>query len=103
MIRLLIFLLAAGFGDTRNPSNASLPIWLHIMLPSDDINFLAVTAVTKSSLLIAKGIFCVRYNQNFRGVYCICHRPYPDPEDPVPDEMIQESAQYYYFPVIFQH
>ena len=29
------------------------------------------------------------YNQNFRGVYCICHRPYPDPEDPVPDEMIQ--------------
>ena len=28
MIRLLIFLLAAGFGDTRNPSNASLPIWL---------------------------------------------------------------------------
>ena len=24
MIRLLIFLLAAGFGDTRNPSNASL-------------------------------------------------------------------------------
>ena len=29
MIRLLIFLLAAGFGDTRNPSNASLPIWLH--------------------------------------------------------------------------
>jgi len=30
-----------------------------------------------------------KYNQNFRGVYCICHRPYPDPEDPVPDEMIQ--------------
>ena len=29
MIRLLIFLLAAGFGDTRNPSNASLPIWLN--------------------------------------------------------------------------
>ena len=28
MIRLLIFLLAAGFGDTHNPSNASLPIWL---------------------------------------------------------------------------
>ena len=28
MIRLLIFLLAAGFGDTRNPSIASLPIWL---------------------------------------------------------------------------
>ena len=26
MIRFLIFLLAAGFGDTRNPSNASLPI-----------------------------------------------------------------------------
>ena len=30
-----------------------------------------------------------KYNQNFRGVYCICHRPYPDPEDTVPDEMIQ--------------
>ena len=30
-----------------------------------------------------------RYNQNFRGLYCICHRPYPDPEDTVPDEMIQ--------------
>ena len=29
MIRLLIFLLAAGFGDARNPSKASLPIWLH--------------------------------------------------------------------------
>ena len=28
MIRLLIFLLAAGFGDTRNSSNSSLPIWL---------------------------------------------------------------------------
>lgn len=29
------------------------------------------------------------YNQNFSGVYCTCHRPYPDPEDPVDDEMIQ--------------
>ena len=28
MICLLIFLLAAVFGDTHNPSNASLPIWL---------------------------------------------------------------------------
>ena len=28
LIPLLIFLLAAGFGDTHNPSNASLPIWL---------------------------------------------------------------------------
>ena len=28
MIHLLIFQLAAGFGDARNPSNASLPIWL---------------------------------------------------------------------------
>ena len=27
MIYLLIFLLAAGFGDAHNPSNASLPIW----------------------------------------------------------------------------
>ncbi|CAH1370242.1 hypothetical protein MTP99_011797 [Tenebrio molitor] len=30
-----------------------------------------------------------RYNQNFSGIYCVCHRPYPDPEDPLPDEMIQ--------------
>ena len=30
-----------------------------------------------------------RYNQNFKGLYCTCHRPYPDPEDPVEDEMIQ--------------
>lgn len=29
------------------------------------------------------------YNQNFSGSYCVCHRPYPDPEDPIPDEMIQ--------------
>uniref|UniRef100_A0A182MNL4 Putative E3 ubiquitin-protein ligase UBR7 n=1 Tax=Anopheles culicifacies TaxID=139723 RepID=A0A182MNL4_9DIPT len=30
-----------------------------------------------------------RYNQNFSGLYCICHRPYPDPEDDAEDEMIQ--------------
>lgn len=29
------------------------------------------------------------YNQNFKGLYCTCHRPYPDPEDEVEDEMIQ--------------
>ncbi|GAB0089148.1 E3 ubiquitin-protein ligase UBR7 [Sergentomyia squamirostris] len=29
------------------------------------------------------------YNQNFAGLYCSCHRPYPDPEDPIEDEMIQ--------------
>uniref|UniRef100_A0A1B6G5X7 UBR-type domain-containing protein n=1 Tax=Cuerna arida TaxID=1464854 RepID=A0A1B6G5X7_9HEMI len=29
------------------------------------------------------------YNQNFHGVYCRCQRPYPDPEDPEDDEMIQ--------------
>ncbi|CAG9822631.1 unnamed protein product [Phaedon cochleariae] len=29
------------------------------------------------------------YNQNFSGMYCVCHRPFPDAEDPVPDEMIQ--------------
>ncbi|XP_068226755.1 putative E3 ubiquitin-protein ligase UBR7 [Palaemon carinicauda] len=29
------------------------------------------------------------YNQNFRGAYCTCHRPYPDPEDTLDDEMIQ--------------
>ena len=31
-----------------------------------------------------------RYNQNFSGLYCECHRPYPDPEDPVStDCMVQ--------------
>ncbi|XP_024215026.1 putative E3 ubiquitin-protein ligase UBR7 isoform X2 [Halyomorpha halys] len=29
------------------------------------------------------------YNQNFRGLYCFCSRPYPDPEDDVSDEMLQ--------------
>ena len=24
-----------------------------------------------------------KYNQNFRGLYCTCRRPYPDPEDDV--------------------
>lgn len=30
-----------------------------------------------------------KYNNNFFGLYCTCKRPYPDPEDEVPDEMIQ--------------
>lgn len=29
------------------------------------------------------------YNQNFSGVYCVCHRPYPDELDHIQDEMIQ--------------
>ncbi|XP_063822830.1 putative E3 ubiquitin-protein ligase UBR7 [Ostrinia nubilalis] len=29
------------------------------------------------------------YNQNFSGLYCTCHRPYPDPEAAFEDEMIQ--------------
>lgn len=29
------------------------------------------------------------YNQNFSGLYCTCHRPYPDLENPIEDEMIQ--------------
>nr|XP_039262441.1 putative E3 ubiquitin-protein ligase UBR7 [Styela clava] len=29
------------------------------------------------------------YNHNFKGVYCTCDRPYPDPEDSIDDEMIQ--------------
>ncbi|XP_065095217.1 putative E3 ubiquitin-protein ligase UBR7 [Ochlerotatus camptorhynchus] len=33
-----------------------------------------------------------QYNQNFIGSYCTCKRPYPDPEDNVPDEMIQCAA-----------
>ncbi|CAL1289076.1 unnamed protein product [Larinioides sclopetarius] len=30
-----------------------------------------------------------KYNQNFKGLYCSCSRPYPDSEDSTPDEMIQ--------------
>eukprot|EP00092_Neocalanus_flemingeri_P018148 GFUD01019640.1.p1 GENE.GFUD01019640.1~~GFUD01019640.1.p1 ORF type:complete len:393 (-),score=140.07 GFUD01019640.1:77-1255(-) len=31
-----------------------------------------------------------KYNQNFGGLYCVCNRPYPDPEDPDTDDcMIQ--------------
>lgn len=30
-----------------------------------------------------------KYNQNFKGVYCSCSRPYPDPDDEIEDEMIQ--------------
>ncbi|XP_064195648.1 putative E3 ubiquitin-protein ligase UBR7 [Anguilla rostrata] len=30
-----------------------------------------------------------KYSHNFFGLYCTCNRPYPDPEDEVPDEMIQ--------------
>lgn len=29
------------------------------------------------------------YNQNFKGKYCTCERPYPDPEDHEEDQMIQ--------------
>lgn len=29
------------------------------------------------------------YNHNFKGKYCTCKRPYPDPEDDEDDEMIQ--------------
>ncbi|XP_039751428.1 putative E3 ubiquitin-protein ligase UBR7 [Pararge aegeria] len=29
------------------------------------------------------------YNQNFSGVYCVCQRPYPDPESTIDIEMIQ--------------
>nr|CAG4640943.1 EOG090X07TK [Eulimnadia texana] len=30
-----------------------------------------------------------QYNANFGGKYCTCLKPYPDPEDDQPDEMIQ--------------
>ncbi|KAG0557373.1 hypothetical protein KC19_11G124500 [Ceratodon purpureus] len=29
------------------------------------------------------------YNQNYKGVYCTCHRPYPDPEGAALGEMLQ--------------
>jgi len=30
-----------------------------------------------------------KYSQNFRGLYCTCAKPYPDPDDDVDDEMVQ--------------
>lgn len=30
-----------------------------------------------------------RYNQNFQGLYCTCHRPYPDPESTREELMLQ--------------
>nr|CAG4638518.1 EOG090X07TK [Cyclestheria hislopi] len=30
-----------------------------------------------------------QYNHNFSGLYCICNKPYPDPEDLNPDDMVQ--------------
>ncbi|CAM9784382.1 unnamed protein product [Lampetra planeri] len=30
-----------------------------------------------------------KYNHNFFGLYCTCKKPYPDPDDKTPDEMIQ--------------
>ncbi|KAH9299772.1 hypothetical protein KI387_031454, partial [Taxus chinensis] len=29
------------------------------------------------------------YNQNYKGLYCTCHRPYPDPDGEDQGEMIQ--------------
>lgn len=29
------------------------------------------------------------YNHNFDGLYCVCLRPYPDPDDDTDDQMIQ--------------
>lgn len=29
------------------------------------------------------------YNHNFNGSYCTCRKPYPDPEDANPDDMVQ--------------
>ena len=54
MIRLLIFLLAAGFGDTHNPFNASLPIWLQAcaekgsVLLSTSLAWLAVAGCSRA-------------------------------------------------------
>jgi len=30
-----------------------------------------------------------KYSQNFKGLYCSCNKPYPDPDDDTDDEMIQ--------------
>ncbi|CAK9261000.1 unnamed protein product [Sphagnum jensenii] len=32
---------------------------------------------------------CNVYNQNYKGVYCICRRPYPDPDGSEPGQMLQ--------------
>lgn len=43
------------------------------------------------------------YNQNFKGLYCICHRPYPDEENT--DEMIQciVCEDWFHSKVLFFH
>ena len=37
----------------------------------------------------AKVQILLKNHVSFPGVYCTCNRPYPDPEDPVDDLMIQ--------------
>ena len=56
MIRLLFFLLAAGFGDTRNPSNASLPIWLNPKTNSWERIIFGLSAVPKANQNIQRVI-----------------------------------------------
>lgn len=47
----------------------------------------AVCQLDSKKLKVARGTN--QYNQNFAGLYCTCHRPYPDPESTSNDEMIQ--------------
>lgn len=39
------------------------------------------------------------YNQNFKGLYCTCHRPYPDPEDEVQNQSNYTSQHQGHFSV----
>ena len=54
MIHLLIFLLAAGFGDTCNPSNASLPIWLHFLVGHNHVSHLERFVCEEDKLVVGR-------------------------------------------------
>ena len=40
-----------------------------------------------------------KYNQNFKGLYCSCHRPYPDPEDEVRFSSTSSSSMHISVPI----
>lgn len=54
-----------------------------------DCGVKAGSACQLNSNKSAEGANNNHYNQNYAGLYCNCHRPYPDPENPSTDEMIQ--------------
>jgi len=38
-----------------------------------------------------------QYGHNFRGLYCTCNRPYPDPEDEVRSEWLRKRTAALYW------